>query len=58
MGVTVFRRVCPEKQRRWRRFDRITASDVALRDRKLAFHLGDEPPRITRNLMETTVSTS
>ena len=38
-----------------RRFDRVTAADVALRDRKLAFHLGDEPPRVTRSLMETTV---
>jgi MFS family permease len=38
-----------------RRFDRVTATDVALRDRKLAFHLGDEPPRVTRCLMETTV---
>jgi quinol monooxygenase YgiN len=31
-----------------RRFDRITAADVALRERKLAFHLGEEPPKITR----------
>lgn len=31
-----------------RRFDRVTASDVALRDRKLAFHVGDAPPRVTR----------
>ncbi len=31
-----------------RRFDRITATDVALRERKLAFHLGEEPPKITR----------
>jgi quinol monooxygenase YgiN len=38
-----------------RRFDRVTAADVALRDRKLAFHIGDEPPRVTRSLMETTV---
>lgn len=38
-----------------RRFDRVTAADVALRDRKLAFHLGDEPPRVTRCVMETTV---
>jgi quinol monooxygenase YgiN len=36
-----------------RRFDRVTASDISLRDRKLAFHLGDEPPRISRFLMET-----
>ncbi len=38
-----------------RRFDRITAGDVALRDRKLAFHIGGEPPRVTRLLMESTV---
>jgi len=31
-----------------RRFDRVTASDVSLRDRKLAFHVGDAPPRVTR----------
>lgn len=38
-----------------RRFDRVTASDVALRDRKLAFHVRDEPPAISRCLMTTTV---
>ena len=37
-----------------RRFDRTTAADVALRDRKLAFHLGDEPPKITRYAMSPT----
>lgn len=31
-----------------RRFDRITASDAALRERKLAFHVADTPPRVTR----------
>lgn len=31
-----------------RRFDRVTASDVALRERKLAFHTGDAPPKVTR----------
>ncbi len=31
-----------------RRFDRITASDVALRERKLAFHVADTPPHVTR----------
>jgi MFS family permease len=31
-----------------RRFDRVTASDVALRERKLAFHVGEEPPVVTR----------
>jgi aryl-alcohol dehydrogenase-like predicted oxidoreductase len=31
-----------------RRFDRITAADVALRDRKLAFHVAEGPPVVTR----------
>jgi len=35
-----------------RRFDRVTAGDVALRDRKLAFHLGDTPPVVTRFVLE------
>ncbi len=35
-----------------RRFDRVTAGDVALRERKLAFHLGDSPPVITRCVVE------
>ncbi len=38
-----------------RRFDRVTTADVALRDRKLAFHLGESPPLVTRSLMQTTV---
>ena len=38
-----------------RRFDRVTTADVALRDRKLAFHIGESPPVVTRSLMETTV---
>jgi MFS family permease len=38
-----------------RRFDRVTGADVALRDRKLAFHLGESPPLVTRNIMQTTV---
>ena len=38
-----------------RRFDRVTTADVALRDRKLAFHFGESPPVVTRSLMETTV---
>ena len=41
-----------------RRFDRLTAADAALRDRKLAFHLGESPPRITRCVMETTIKAS
>ena len=35
-----------------RRFDRVTAADVQLRDRRLAFHLGEEPPLVTRYLIE------
>ncbi len=35
-----------------RRFDRVTAADVLLRDRKLAFHIGEEPPLVTRLLIE------
>ena len=35
-----------------RRFDRITADDVALRERRLALHIGDEPPRVTRCIAE------
>jgi MFS family permease len=38
-----------------RRFDRVTAADVALRDRKLAFHIGELPPLVTRSIMETTI---
>ena len=34
-----------------RRFDRVTAGDVALRDRKLAFHLGETAPVVTRFLL-------
>jgi MFS family permease len=35
-----------------RRFDRVTAADVQLRERKLAFHIGEEPPLVTRFLIE------
>lgn len=38
-----------------RRFERVTAGDAELHARKLAFHLGPEPPRVTRCLMESTV---
>lgn len=31
-----------------RRFHRATAADLALRERRLAFHLGDEPPIVKR----------
>jgi len=35
-----------------RRFDRVTAHDVALRERKLAFHIGDAPPVVARFLVD------
>jgi hypothetical protein len=35
-----------------RRFDRVTAADVQLRDRKLALHIGEAPPLVTRLLIE------
>ncbi|MCS4510217.1 MFS transporter [Xylophilus ampelinus] len=35
-----------------RRFTRVTAWDVALRDRKLAFHLGDGPPVVHRRIID------
>ena len=38
-----------------RRFDRITAADVALRDRKLAFHIAPESPVVTRYAIESSV---
>jgi MFS family permease len=37
-----------------RRFDRVTADDVSLRDRKLAFHVGDTPPLVTRTVIEAS----
>ncbi|KQP48609.1 MFS transporter [Pseudorhodoferax sp. Leaf274] len=36
-----------------RRFDRVTAADIALRERKLAFHLEEAPPRVTRYAIDT-----
>ena len=35
-----------------RRFDRITAADVALRERKLAYHLPEDAPAVSRFLLE------
>ena len=35
-----------------RRFDRVTTSDVELRERKLAFHIGDTPPLVSRYLVD------
>ena len=36
-----------------RRFDRFTAADQELRARRQSFHLGDEPPRVTRYVAES-----
>ncbi|SFU91072.1 MFS transporter [Pseudoduganella namucuonensis] len=35
-----------------RRFDRVTRADVSLRDRKFAYHLGPNPPLVTRCFIE------
>jgi MFS family permease len=35
-----------------RRFDRVTAADLSLRERRLAFHVGDTPPLITRYVVD------
>ncbi len=35
-----------------RRFDRISAADANLRERRMSFHIGEEPPRVTRFLIE------
>lgn len=35
-----------------RRFDRVTAADVQLRDKRLSFHVGEDPPQVTRFLIE------
>jgi quinol monooxygenase YgiN len=37
-----------------RRFDRVTADDVVLRDRKVAFHTGEAPPLVTRYVIEAS----
>ena len=37
-----------------RRFERTTAADAELHERKLGYHLGGEPPRISRYLLETS----
>lgn len=38
-----------------RRFDRVTADDIALRERKLVFHIGDSAPAVTRYVIESTI---
>jgi hypothetical protein len=34
-----------------RRFNRATASDMALRERRLAFHIGEAQPVVTRYIV-------
>jgi MFS family permease/quinol monooxygenase YgiN len=36
-----------------RRFERMTAADLALRERRLALHVGREPPKVTRYVAES-----
>ncbi len=36
-----------------RRFDRFTAADADLRERRYAFHIGVEPPKVTRYIAES-----
>lgn len=38
-----------------RRLDRVSVADAALRERKLAFHIAEDPPIVRRALRETTV---
>lgn len=38
---------------RLRQIERLTAEDIALRDRKEAFHLGDQPPVMTHMVLES-----
>ena len=38
-----------------RRFERLTAADAALRDRRNAFHVGESPPKVTRCVVESTI---
>jgi len=39
-----------------RRFERMTSTEVALRTRKLAFHVGPEPPPVQRFVAEPVAS--
>jgi len=36
-----------------RRFERFSAADVSLRERRIAFHVGPEPPRVTRYVSQS-----
>ena len=35
-----------------RHFERMTAFDVALRERRMSFHIGDSPPRVSRYIAQ------
>jgi hypothetical protein len=39
-----------------RRFDRMSESDITIRDRKMAFHTLESPPVVNRYLMESTAN--
>ena len=39
-----------------RRMQRASATDAALRERKLGYHVGDEPPIVRRAVRESTVA--
>ncbi len=47
--------VDPSWNEHLRRFERLTAADAALRDRRLGFHIGESPPRVTRCVVESTI---
>jgi hypothetical protein len=38
-----------------RRHERFTASDIGLREQRLAFHLGGSPPRVRRYVAEQSM---
>lgn len=38
------------------RFDRVTEGDVALRERKLAFHLGETAPHVMRRVIDIVMA--
>lgn len=41
-----------------RRFERATVADVALHERKLAFHVGLEAPKVTRHVQTSTIKSA
>jgi hypothetical protein len=38
-----------------RRLERFTAADIGLREQRLAFHLGGQPPRVKRYVAERSL---